>query len=543
MKTKFISTLLLGFFSFSVALAQEFVEFSDGHVFHISQIKKIRSSWRVFPGSLSEMLKKDESIQLFTQALEETTWMDSLKCYKDMDYTVGSDSIDWTNDALVIPTASEYDNVAYMPNRYLAHTLLVEPDKVYKDKGIKTLEDLKSYAKQVYDVVYPEDAMVTDVTDPRNSLNRFVAYHILPFRAGYYNLTAVDGPNSTLAINWNRRKWDIADWYETCMPYSILKCSYPNGSQAGLYINRRGVQARADERGVFVRGAKVTPTNEMGVVNSSINGIYHYIDDIIAYDQNTQQVVLNERMRIDASALSPDFITSGARGHNTRSSYEGGKYGLWDNTPNHNNKNTCLGFKAGSAENFKFDNNTHIHVRPRTLSFWSYQGDEVTILGNYDVTVKLPPVPAGRYEVRLGTCVEFANRGIVAFYIDNVPSDIVDMRPDGETLFGWKSDTSLGDEEVIANFDRVIHKKGWMKGPKSYYSSSSESGGTQGSCFRYMSRVLRRVIGTFISDGKSDHYLRMQQLLGGISNTMDFDYIEIVPATVYDDDEYVEDRW
>lgn len=493
----------------------------------------------------SDFLDNDPNCTLYSDAIKATGLNEILSKYRDTNYSVGSDSIDWTNDALVMPTASEYDNVAYPEHRYHKFTLFVCPDAVLKEKyGITTIDQLRQKAHELYDPVYPDDANITDDKDRRSALNRFMSYHILNRYAGYYNLTAVDGPSSTLAINWNRRKWDISDWYETLMPYSILKCSYPNGSQAGLYINRRGVQSRADERGVFVRGAKVTPTSEMGISNTCKNAIYHYIDDVIAYDQNTQQVVLNERIRLDASTLSPDFMTSGARGIYTKSSYENGKYGLWDNTSNHNNKNTCLGFKAGFVENFKYDNNTHLHVRPRVLSFWSYQGDEVTILGVFDFSVKIPPVPAGTYELRLFTCVEFDNRGIIQVYIDDVPQGIpFDMRPGGETLFGWKSDTSLGDEDAISSFDKSIHNLGWMKGPKSYYSASSESGGTQGSCFRDLNRTIRKVLGTFVSDGKTDHYVRFQQKLSSLTNAMNFDFLEICPSSVYNNEYYAEDRW
>ena len=540
---KHIFTLMVCALGILPTWAQEFVNI-NGTILPLSKVAKIRSSWQEHPNSLSLMMQRDESITLFTEALEATGWMDSLKCYRDKGYTVGADSTTWTNNALVISTATEYDNVAYMPQRLIGHTVLAETDSVLREKyGIGTLDGLKAKAKEIYDAVYPEDAGITDVTDKRNSLNRFVAYHILPFSAHYYQLTCVDGPNSTLAINWNRRKWDIADWYETCMPHSSMKFSFPSGTQAGLYVNRRGVQSRPDERGVFVRGAKVAMPEEMPY-DAVINGYYFYIDDIVAYGENTQSVVFNERMRIDCSTLSPDFITSGARGHYTRSNYEGGKYGLWDSNSTPSNRQTCLGFKAGSAKNFQFSGaTTHLHVRPRTLSFWSYQGDEVSIKGLYDVSVKLPPVPAGTYEVRLGTCTDFQNRGIVAFFIDGVPSDLVDMRPGGVTAFGWKSDTALGDEDAIASHDRSIHNKGWMKGPKSYYSASSESGGLQGTCFRDASNIVRKVIGHFYTDGRSDHYLRIKQLLSTYYSTMDFDYIELVPVTVYDDEDYAEDRW
>lgn len=494
---------------------------------------------------LADFLSNDENSGLYEQALIVTHMADSLAKYIDDSYSVGSDSIDWTNDALVMPTATEYDNVAYMEHRYFKYTMFICPDSVLKEKyGITDLDGLRAKAKELYDPMYPEDADVTDETDRRNSLNRFISYHILDRAASYYQLTCVDGGNNTLANNWARDKWDIADWYETMMPYSIMKFSFPMGSQEGLYINRRGVQSRADGRGVYIRGAKVTEPSNMGRDNTCLNGMYFYIDDIVAYDQQTQEVVLNERMRIDASTLSPDFMTSGARGIYTRTSYEGGKYGMWDDTPNHNNKNICLGFKPGSAKNFEFNNNTHLHVRPRVLSFWSYQGDEVTILGIFDFTVKLPPVPKGDYELRLCTCVEFNNRGIIQVYLDGVPQGIpFDMRPGGTQLFGWQADTSLGDEDAIAAFDKSIHNLGWMKGPKSYYSASAETGGGKGTCFRDNHRTIRKVLGHFTSDGKTDHYVRFQQKLESTTNAMNFDFIELCPSTVYNNEYVAEDRW
>ena len=493
---------------------------------------------------LSEFIMTDENAGLFGQALMVTHMADSLEKYIDENYSVGADSIDWTNDALVMPTAAEYDNVAYMEHRYFKYTMFICPDSVLKEKyGITDLDGLRAKAKELYDPMYPEDAGVADETDRRNSLNRFISYHILDRAASYYQLTCVDGGNNTLANNWARDKWDISDWYETMMPYSIMKFSFPMGSQEGLYINRRGVQSRPD-RGVAIRGAKVTEPSHMGRKNTCGNGMYFYIDDIVAYDQQTQEVVLNERMRIDASTLSPDFMTSGARGHYTGTSYEGGKYGTLDTTSDHNNKQRCLGFKAGSAKNFEFNNNTHLHVRPRTLSFWSYQGDEVTILGIFDFTVKLPPVPKGEYELRLFTCVNFANRGIIQVYLDGVPQGIpFDMRPSGTQLFGWKSDASLGDEDAIAAFDKSIHNLGWMKGPKSYYSASSETGGAHGTCFRDADNTIRKVLGHFTSDGKTDHYVRFQQKLESTTNAMNFDFIELCPSTIYNNEYVAEDRW
>ncbi len=564
---------------------------------------------------LSNIMALDPTISIYNAALEATGLADSLRKHMDYKYTVGSDSVDWTRDMLVMSTATEYDNVAYPKNRLFKYTAFVVQDDVLKEKhGITDLDGLRRKAASIYDEMYPNDASVTDETDRRNSLNRFISYHLLNRIGNYYTLTCVDGPNSTLAVNWDRDNWDIADWYETMMPHSLMKFSFPSGSAEGLYINRRGVQDRADYRGVFVPGTKVHTPEEMGGKNSAYNGIYHYIDDIVHYGRETQQVVLDERLRFDATTLSPDFMSSGARGHYTRFSYEGGKYGGWDSNATHNNRNTCLGFKAYFVENFKYDNPTHLHVRPRTLSFWSYQGDEVVIKNYDDIAFKLPAVPAGTYELRIATTVGFASRGVRQFLLDGeIIRDSVDFRPAGNSfLIGWVHDSETTEEAINRAFnkgsgyitdiykerlyaktdqqlenefqklesstnlprswwealysypeaerseilmstltyrmgdnDAFLRSNGWMKGPASYYNANSEAGGTKGSnSFRGLDRTLRCIIGTFTTDGKTDHYLTIKTL-EPLSVNVEFmlDYIELCPSTVYNNKTYPEDKW
>ncbi len=507
---------------------------------------------------LADVLKKDSLISLFYQAFVATEMEKHVSEYRDNSYTVGSDSTDWTNDALIVHTGGEYDNVAYPKERLFFFTAFVEPDSIYHKHGIHTLDDLRRYAKEIYDDMYPEDAGVTDETDRRNSLNRFVSYHILDRRGEYYTLTCVDGANSTLAKCWDRTKWDIADWYETIMPHSLMKFSFPAGAtEGGLYINRRGVMARPDSRGEKIRGAKVYSPSEMKAQAIAVNGVYHYIDDIIHYGRFTQEEVFNERLRFDTSTLSPDFMNSGARGHYTKYlNYENGKYGGQDFTNNATNKAHCLGFKAGYVKNFEYTDATHLHVRPRVLTFWSYQGDEITIKGIFDFKVKLPPVPAGTYEVRFMTCIGFASRGIIQAYFGEsrngemptewIPQGIpFDMRPNGDDpMIGWKPDSEIGDAAEIAAFDKQLHNRGWMRGPHSYYASTDYANGIRANTsFCNNAGTMRKIIGTFESDGKSDYYMRVQQKMNSKDNEMNFDFIELCPRSVYNDDNYPEDRW
>lgn len=500
---------------------------------------------------LPTVMEADSTISLYNEVLRVTKVRDLMEVYMDETYGFASnkdriDSCTWTNDKLCIFTAQEYDNVAYPEKRYYNFTAFMVPDSILEEKyGITTLDGIRAKARELYEPMYPEDADVTDETDRRNYLNRFISYHILNRLGTYYTLTSIDG--GKLSNNFNRRKWDNCDWYETLMPYSTMKVSFPSGSQAGLYINRRGVQSRADERGVFVRGAKIAPVSDGPLQPNAVNGIYHYIDDIVAYDQQTQSVVFNDRLRLDCSTLSPDFMTKltdgeTARGHSSLNPSNNGMYGRGgQGAIAASNSDHCVGFKAGYCRNFEYTDNTHLHVRVRVLNYWSYQGDEVTIKGPFDVKLKLPPVPEGTYEVRMMTCTGFASRGIVQSYIDGIPQGIpFDMRPGGTQLFGWQSDDALGDDDAITAFDKAIHNLGWMKGPNCYSTGEKDSFG--GTTMRGLNNTIRRVLGTFYTDGKSDHILRLQQKMES-GGEMNFDFIEICPSSVYNNEYYAEDKW
>ena len=493
---------------------------------------------------LPDLLEKDSTISLFVQAMMLTHMNDSLQRHVDETYSCSVDSVE---EGVRYHTAVEYEWGFWLKTRFFKYTAFVEKDDVYAAKGIKTIDDLIAYAKSVYDEAYPEDAGLydDDFTDRRNPLNRFVSYHFLPILGNYNELT----PNDLLlSCNFNRRLWDVADWYETLLPYSVIKCSYPNGSQAGRYLNRRGVQSHADSRGVFVRGCKIFTPSESGSTDmSAINGVYHYIDDILVYSKDVQDVVFNERMRFDATVLSPDFMSAGtSEGHNARGRYarneagpNGGEY-----SDGSESGTRCTVFKPGYVRNWQFTDATFVSVRNRHLNYWSYEGDEIILLGRYNFIIRLPHVPAGTYELRVQTCLGFASRGIIQVYLDDSPCGIpIDMRNSGsDAVIGWQSDTSLGDDEAINAFDKAFHNNGWMKGPLSYGSSATNGSGEGYTPMRNTNNQLRRVYTTFYTDGKSDHYMHIKQVMDSETAEFAFDYIELVPRSVYDNEYYIEDK-
>jgi len=556
---KRLLSILFGAMCFGHVSAQEYLKVSDGTYIPLDNVVSIKTTVREHEGALSKQLENNQDASIYIDALKATGFMESFKCYDDPDYGWRSDqdrldSCKWTNDALCRFVSLEYDNVAFPEVRKYEHTVFLCKDETLASKyGIKSLNDLRKKAKELYNPLYPEDASVNDETDSRNSLNRFMAYHILNFTGDYYKLTAVDSKTGKLQNNFFRGYKDIADWYETMLPHSIMKFSFPSGSDTGLYINRRGVQSRADERGVFVKGAKVVPPTEMEIEQTCVNGVFHYVDDILVYDNTTKNVVCDDIIRMDCSTLSPDFMTrltdgDMARGHHTMASADNGMYGNGaQGATAKNNTSRCIAFKPGFVRNFSFDENTTIHVRNRVLDFWSYEGDEVIISGKFDVNMKLPSVPAGTYEVRLFTCTGFTSYGTVAFYLDgSLQGWPVSFAPSGRTLFGNDSDRGIGDPEAIAAFDRVAHNKGWVRGPKEYCPGTKTTALkdlNESTSMRDLGNTVRCVIGTFTTDGKDEHYLRIKQLDDSSNNILSFDFIELVPKTVYDSEMYKESIW
>ena len=259
---------------------------------------------------LADKIEEDPALTLFSQALQLTGMADSLTKYIDETYACEDDSVYTGTMERCTSGSALYTRTFWVGKRYFKYTAFVEPDSVYHRNGINNMEDLKAYAKRVYDETYPEDAGLYDDNPKhrKNPLNRFVSYHLLP-RVGQYNSWVVSGTIRERCLD--TKLIDPEEYYETMCPGTIMRFA---GPPAGLFINRRGVQNRA-ERGVFIPGVKVLSPSESGSTEqNALNGVYHYLDDILAYTTQVRDVVLNRRIRIDATVLSPDFMNCNGRG-------------------------------------------------------------------------------------------------------------------------------------------------------------------------------------------------------------------------------------
>lgn len=449
---------------------------------------------------LADKIDEDPALTLFSQALKLTGMADSLTKYIDETYACEDDSVYTGTMERCTSGSALYTRTFWVGKRYFKYTAFVEPDSVFHRYGINNMDDLKAYAKKVYDETYPEDAGLYDDNPKhrKNPLNRFVSYHLLP-RVGQYNSWVVSGDvRNCLDITLI----DPEEYYETMCPGTIMRFA---GPPAGLFINRRGVQNRS-ERGVFIKGVKVLSPSESGSTEqNALNGVYHYLDDILAYTTQVRDVVLNRRIRIDATVLSPDFMNCNGRG----------RYG----------EDILTGFKQGYISDWTISKETFVGVHSDVTYWHSYQANAVCVSGVFDVTFKLPPVPSGTYEVRLGY-TPGEERGVIQVYLENEPCGIpIDLRVwGGDPSIGAVADTE--DEEENRANDKAMHNRGYMKSMDCWHPGAGDD------TMRSLS-PLRRILATRYLDSNKTYHLRFRQVLDDPDRYWSFDYIELCPKSVY----------
>ena len=361
---------------------------------------------------------------------------------------------------------------------------------------------MKAYAKQVYDESYPDDAgkYDEDFKNRHNPLNRFVSYHLINRTGPRDYWVHCRGDIYTQKCLFNI--YDPEDYYETMAPHTLVRfCSNPGEE---IYINRVGLKSNAS-----VRGVRVLKNDEGDSYTQSCkNGRYIYIDDILVYSKKVREEVLNRRIRIDGSCLSPDFMNGHARMEHM------GK------------EEMMIGFKNGFLADFKMHNaKTFIGCGNEQTGWRHYQGSGVCITGEkFDASVKLPPVPHdGTYEVRLGYSLG-DDRGIAQVYLNNEPCGIPISFRNFDANVGWEADTD--DEEENKAIDKAMRNRGFMKAMDSYGSTSEP--------FRTYGNDVRRILVKQYMRADQDYWLRFRQILEGSTLYMSIDYIELCPKDVYD---------
>lgn len=454
----------------------------------------------------AQMLEHDY-FHIFGEALEMTGYDEQLQLYKDESYTEG--------DLKAAGIYKDSPLCPYPENRYYGFTAFIETDQVFQENGINNFDDLVEKCKEWYPNADPN----APYTSKDNPVNQFIGYHLIDRKLPYSRLVCYKiNPHA----NFNSEKdlvnfSDRTEYYET-MNNRLMKVTMPRSNpkyQTTILINyTKDTDASVED----YMNVKVYEPNEFRDADTlyadfaaeALNGTIHAIDKILLYNEDVMAGrVLNSIIRIDAASLCSELTNNNIRWHYFTHSGDGEVY-----IPH----TYCKNMKVNTDETRQY------YLSPHTN--WSdYQGDEMMTLGTFDFAYKLPPVPAGTYEIRMGYSANSA-RHIVQFYIDGEVAGIpVDLRLLGNSpTINWIADANTEDNG-IAN-DKEMKNRGYLKG------STIVRAYNETTLARDDNSTLRKVITTkYLSEG--EHWIRFKNVNDQDDGNAQFmhDYFEIVPVT------------
>ena len=496
--------------------------------------------------------------------------VDTLNAYRDEAWEM----LYLTGGVKDLPKHTSVGQVGTIPqHRFYGFTLFAETDSFWEEKLGKpveeiTVEDVCKFLQESGLFDYIQGTRYdTEYTNEMNVLNQFVTYHLLPQRIGReklvihynelgYNISASKGPTIP-----------IMDYYQTMGLPRLLK-TYESRESNGIYLNRfprlrngRGQFGPTREnvndyhesgqfpplKGSSVwseenHGVRILTYSEAGTDDTNIaNGIVYPIDNLLVCTENVCNQMGSQRIRIDACCLMPELMNNDVRQNCTYYSY---------GAPNVRAFPTDYPY----IESIKIREGTLFYYLQGYMSgYHNLQGDEFNIIGRYDFTMKLPPVPrAGQYEVRFGVATGSYVRSMAQVYfgtnpesmpVAGIPMDLrlggLEMRAGNQVTpsnVGWEADT--GDEEYDERVNKAMRTKGFMKAPNSWTNQLGSSNSIR--TFHYMTR--RIMVSAYLYPHQN-YYIRFKSVLDQEAKEFYMDYFEYTSKEVYDSPEELEDIW
>lgn len=468
---------------------------------------------------------------IFYNAIALTGYEDQMQVYKDDSYDKGLETARGFN--------YETGQARYPHFRYYKWTIFAETDQVFAEAGIKNIDDLIKFAEGFYG---EEDK--NNFHSKNNALNKFVAYHILDRDVPYNKIVM----HKMLHKDFDSEKaymdnMDRYDYFET-MQGTLMKVIKPLSSDdpqkyQNIFINNSKREIPYDIRmqkhmDVLIHEITEFKTNELyaSFDPNTLNGTIHPIDRILIYNEEEMRFnILNERMRFDVATLLPELTTNGVRfcpteevGHTSGAA---GDFVIPD----------------GFCKNLKIHNDlTDVHYMSPYYWGCNYLGDEFIANGIYDFSYKLPPVPAGTYEIRFGYTATY-KRAITQFYINNEITGIpVDLKIEADDpRVGWVLDSETTDNG--AENDRGMRNRGYMKAPYCFTLYAPETGAyliNDKQSARYYKGAIRHII-TKKYLGNGENWIRFKKVDSSDKAECMHDYFEIVPIGIINSDS--EDRY
>lgn len=529
--------------------------------------------------TIYETMKGADGYTVFTRLIEACGLQTELSKIRDEEYEKAYQS-GQIHDLPTHPT--EPDQPGTMPeHRYYGYTLFAETDDVWESLLGKKAADISVANVKNYLIskgLYPKGSKDDDFTNSGNIVNLFTTYHILPERLapdklvihyneyGYYFATTKQ--NYTVPVY---------EYYTTLGQRRLLKV-FESRESEGIYLNRfpilrngRGeftsdtIARNNDyhESGKFqpMKGSTLTENENEGILVwqrnvedasyiNAMNGVAYPLSSLLAYTENIQNQLGSERLRFDVASLFPEMMNNDIRRPMDYYSY-GATF--------------TRGFVPTSEypylENIDISEGSRFYYFGAYQRSWSnYQMDEFNIIGAFDFTMRLPPVPVdGEYELRFGVSSGSSRRSIVQCYFgedkDNLQAaQPMDMRigfvrhrfPNttinsrlgyaSESDYQYEARASAYDQRLV---DLRLHEQGFMKGPNYFHCGASNTANVGRQC----EWVLRRVVWKGYLEAGKTYYIRFKNGLDDTTSQFYMDYIEWCPKEVYDNPETPEDIW
>ena len=455
-------------------------------------------------------------------------------------------------------------------HRKYGFTIFAETDDVWENELQKpvdeiTIEDIKQYL--INKGAYPDATTDDNYKDEKNIINQFITYHILPEKLSH----------ERLVVHWNELGHDatnknsqltipVMEYYCTMGRRRLLKL-FESKESNGVYINRfpklqngrgefsteNGYANNNHESGKFkpIRGHAMYEDENEGIrvenntrgdtaMVSVINGFFHPINKVLVCTENVRNQLMGERIRIDFTAMFPEFMNNDIRD-------------LRDYTYD---RNYLFPTDHKYFDNIDILEGSRFYYLPGWGHNWrNYQGTELNIVGQYEFTMKLPPVPkAGHYEIRYGIQTVSA-RGMAQVYFGENPNALpaigipLDIRMGGVNWYngsgskspiGWTQDTN--DQGYNDDIDKKMRNNGFMKGPASF-AWLGENGISASARNNYNGDCTRRIIVSQWMEPDKQYYIKFKSVLESKEKQFYMDYLEWCAKEVYDNPVEAEDIW
>lgn len=501
-------------------------EMENGYIHVVDRVVLLSNAY------ISNVIEKAPNTKIFSLMLEQTGWAKKLTKYRDEEW----EKRDYPERYAGTPNWNDL----YPEHRYFGYTVLLETDSVFHEKwgidmpiiegGVVTneaqiLEQLKAKCAEAYPF-----AKGTSLTDSTNSMNEFVAYHLIPIRIPF-NWLVVHRTEYGFAYK-NPTKLSICcDNYWESMTTShrrLIKMT-EGPTTDGIRINRYNKYDRDtyDETYVGIPGIGVHSGNG-DYDNNALNGFYYPIDDILVYTDDVPGKVLNQRIRMNLSTYYPELITNGIF-------IKDGERGI------------ILPEGYLDYVTINSDETKYHYLTGNNMGWHDMYCDEHNVTGQYDFTIRLPPVPfEGSWEFRIVYSYS-SNRGMAQIYFGTDKNNLtaeglpIDERVQvTNPTIGWALYEDE-DPELNQARDKNMRNHGYMMGCK--HEGPSTGGVVNRTLYNVTTEHrLRKIIHTGVLYPDKTYYLRVKSVLANTATMFVLDYVEFAPKSVYNGPE-PEDAW